>query len=37
MGFTTVFLPAGDAGEAARFLDLKIRPVDRVSEFLKSL
>ena len=37
MGFTTVYLPAGDAGEAARFPDLSIRPVDRVSEFLKSL
>ncbi len=35
MGFTEVYLPAGDAGETARFPDLTIRPVDRVSEFLK--
>ena len=37
MGFRTVYLPAGDAAEAARFQDLVIRPVDRVVEFLKSL
>jgi hypothetical protein len=37
MGFRTVYLPAGDVAEAARFQDLAIRPVDRVVEFLKSL
>ncbi len=37
MGFSTVYLPAGDAGEAARFQDLAIRPVDRVAEFVKIL
>ena len=37
MGFSTVYLPAGDAAEAARFQDLAIRPVDRVVEFVKSL
>ncbi len=37
MGFTTVYLPAGDVGEAARFPDLRVRPVDRVSEFLKMI
>jgi DNA repair protein RadA/Sms len=34
MGFTTVYLPAGDAGEAARFPDMRVRPVDRVAELL---
>jgi DNA repair protein RadA/Sms len=37
MGFRTVYLPAGDAAEAVRFLDLAIRPVDRVAEFVKNL
>ena len=37
MGFSTVYLPAGDAAEAARFQDLAIRPVDRVAEFVKVL
>jgi DNA repair protein RadA/Sms len=37
MGFTAVYLPAGDAGEAARFSDLRVRPVDRVSDFLKMI
>jgi DNA repair protein RadA/Sms len=37
MGFRTVYLPAGDAAEAARFQDLMIRPVDRVADFVKSL
>jgi DNA repair protein RadA/Sms len=36
MGFSTVYLPAGDAAEAARFQDLAIRPVDRVAEFVKA-
>ena len=37
MGFATVYLPAGDAADAARFQDLAIRPVDRVAEFVKAL
>jgi len=37
MGFSTVYLPAGDAAEAARFQDLAIRPVDRVVDFVKGL
>jgi DNA repair protein RadA/Sms len=37
MGFTTVYLPAGDAGEGARFPDMRIRPVDRVTDFLKTI
>ena len=37
MGFRTVYLPAGDAAEAARFQDLAIRPVDRVSDFIRML
>jgi predicted ATP-dependent serine protease len=37
MGFRTVYLPAGDAAEAARFQDLVIRPVDRVADFIKNL
>jgi DNA repair protein RadA/Sms len=37
MGFSTVYLPAGDAADAARFQDLAIRPVDRVAEFVKAL
>jgi hypothetical protein len=37
MGFSTVYLPAGDAAEAARFPDLAIRPVDRVAEFVRSV
>ncbi len=37
LGFRTVFLPAGNAGEAAAFPDLACRPVDRVSEFLAEL
>ena len=32
MGFATVYLPAGDAAEAARFPDMTVRPVDRVAE-----
>ena len=34
LGFRTVYLPAGNAGEAAAFADLDCRPVDRVSDFL---
>ena len=37
MGFTTVYLPAGDAGEAVPFSDLRVRPVDRVANFLKMI
>jgi DNA repair protein RadA/Sms len=37
LGFSTVYLPAGNAGEAAGFPDLSIRPVDRVAEFLRTL
>jgi DNA repair protein RadA/Sms len=34
MGFSTVYLPSGDAGEASRFPDMSVRPVDRVADFL---
>jgi DNA repair protein RadA/Sms len=37
LGFRTVFLPAGNAGDAAGFPDLECRPVDRVSGFLAEL
>jgi DNA repair protein RadA/Sms len=37
MGFTTVYLPAGDAAEAVRFPDMTVRPVDRVADFLKMI
>ena len=37
LGFTKVFLPAGNAGDAAGFPDLRIQPVDRVGDFLKGL
>lgn len=37
MGFAKVYLPAGDAGDAARFPDIKIQPVDRVAGFLEDL
>ncbi len=37
LGFRTVFLPAGNAGEAAAFTDLACRPVDRVAGFLGEL
>jgi DNA repair protein RadA/Sms len=35
LGFSEAWLPAGNAGEAAGFPDLKAHPIDRVSEFLK--
>lgn len=35
LGFRTVFLPSGNAGDAAAFPDLDRRPVDRVAEFLE--
>ncbi|HKA36171.1 MAG TPA: DNA repair protein RadA [Thermoanaerobaculia bacterium] len=37
MGFSAIYLPSGDAGEAARFQDLKICPVDRVAAFIREL
>jgi DNA repair protein RadA/Sms len=37
LGFEAVWLPAGNAGEAAGFPDLRIHPVDRVADFLKGL
>jgi DNA repair protein RadA/Sms len=37
LGFRTIFLPAGNAGDAAAFPDLDCRPVDRVSELLHRL
>ena len=37
LGFDEVWLPAGNAGEAAGFPDLRAHPIDRVSEFLKRM
>ncbi len=37
LGFARVYLPAGNAGEAAGFSDLDVRPVDRVGDFLAGL
>lgn len=37
LGFSTVYVPAGNAGEAAGFRDLVVRPVDRVAEFLRQI
>jgi DNA repair protein RadA/Sms len=37
LGFRTVYLPSGNAGDAAGFPDLDCRPVDRVSDFLGQL
>ncbi|HEY1252328.1 MAG TPA: DNA repair protein RadA [Thermoanaerobaculia bacterium] len=34
LGFGTVFLPSGNAGDAAGFPDLEIHPVDRVTELV---
>jgi DNA repair protein RadA/Sms len=34
LGFRTIYLPSGNAGDAAGFADLDCRPVDRVTEFL---
>lgn len=36
LGFRTVYLPAGNAGEAAAFPDLDVRPVGRVADFLET-
>ena len=35
MGFRTLYIPSGDAAEAARFPDLSVRPVERVADFLE--
>lgn len=37
LGFSRVYLPAGNAGDASGFPDLRIEPVDRVADFLKSV
>jgi len=37
LGFRTVYLPAGNAGDAAAFPDLACRPVHRVADFLAEL
>jgi DNA repair protein RadA/Sms len=37
LGFRTVFLPSGNAGDAAAFPDLDCRPVDRVADLLGQL
>ena len=37
LGFSTLYVPAGNAGEAAGFPDLEVRPVDRVADFLQTL
>jgi DNA repair protein RadA/Sms len=37
LGFRTVFLPSGNAGDAAAFPDLDCRPVDRVTELIARL
>ena len=37
LGFTTAYLPSGNAAEAAHFPDIAIRPVDRVADFVKQI
>jgi DNA repair protein RadA/Sms len=37
LGFSKIYMPAGNAGEAAGFPDLSVCPVDRVAEFLRTL
>jgi DNA repair protein RadA/Sms len=37
LGFSRIYLPAGNAGDAAGFPDLRIEPVDRVSDLIKGL
>ncbi len=37
LGFRTVFLPSGNAGDAAAFPDLDCRPVDRVTDLAVAL
>lgn len=36
LGFSRVYLPAGNAGDASGFPDMRVEPVDRVADFLKS-
>lgn len=36
LGFTTIYLPSSNAAEAAAYPDLAVRPVDRVSDFVKT-
>ena len=35
LGFRRIYLPVGNAGDAAAFPDLEAVTVDRVSEFLR--
>ena len=37
LGFSTVFLPSGNAADAAPFRDLTVTPIDRVSDFLRAV
>jgi DNA repair protein RadA/Sms len=37
LGFTTVYLPGGNASDAAGFPDLAVKPVDRVGNFLEEI
>jgi DNA repair protein RadA/Sms len=37
LGFSTIYLPAGNASDASGFSDVSVRPVGRVSEFLQAI
>ena len=37
LGFSRIYLPSGNASDAAGFPDATVRPVDRVSDFLREL
>ena len=37
LGFRRIYLPAGNAGDAAAFPDLECRPGDRVADYLGQL
>jgi DNA repair protein RadA/Sms len=37
LGFSRVYLPSGNAGDAAGFPDLRIEPIDRIADFLKAV
>lgn len=37
LGFTTVYLPSGNAGDLAGFADLTLRPVERVRDFVEEI
>jgi len=37
LGFSSVYLPAGNASEGAAFPDLAVYPVDRVADFVRTL